>query len=65
MWLVFLIKLSRYPIVPLILAVMVTRFLKMTQLVSLNLLFSENVRGLWDILNIVCVYIGMVYVFKY
>lgn len=42
----FLIELSRYFIAPLILAVIVTRFLKMTQLVSLNLSFLENVRGL-------------------
>lgn len=36
-------KLSRYHIVSVILAVMVTRFLKVIQLVLLNLSSSENV----------------------
>ena len=42
----FLIELSRHSIALLILIVMVTRFLKITQLVLLNLSFSENVRDL-------------------
>ena len=39
----FLIKLSRYSIALLISIVMVTRFLKVTQLVLSSLLFSENI----------------------
>lgn len=42
-WLDLFMKLSRYHIVPVILAVMVTRFLKVIQLVLLNLSSSENV----------------------
>ena len=54
----FLIKLSRYSIALLISIVMVTRFLKVTQLVLSSLLFSENI-GVYEIFWALSVYVYM------
>jgi len=42
----FFIKLSKYPIVPCISTIIITRFLKVIQLIPLNLLFSRKTSGL-------------------
>ena len=54
----FLIKLSRYSIALLISIVIVTRFLKVTQLVLSSLLFSENI-GVYEIFWPLSVYVYM------